>query len=389
MAPDAQPESFGPDADTRGRGFGRLRVLSLDDARNAPPRRYLLRGLVARGELSVWWGPPKAGKSFLTLRLFYGLALGRGMWGRRATPARVLYVAAEGEGGIGKRLLALADALGDAGAAFHYIAQPAQVGEPQQDLEDLAEAARACSADVIVLDTLARTFGAGDENSAADMGAYVAACDRLRRETGAHVAIVHHSRKDGSDIRGSGALFGAVDLSVQILPPEGPGLPHRAIVHGSKDDASGAEMPFALRQVTVGRDEEGEPITTCIAEEAQRADSAAAKPLSPQQQHALNILSDLTTAEGEELPSGPGWPMPGSLGVRIDRLRDECDRARVSDARDEDDRRRSIDGALTKLANTGRIGRREDWAWLAGAGEQQRAALLRSDHAPRSEGDPA
>ena len=77
--------------------------MTLADAASAPPRHYLLRGLIAPGELSLWWGPPKCGKSFLLLRLAYGLALGAGMWGRKAKPCRVLYVAAEGEGGFRRR----------------------------------------------------------------------------------------------------------------------------------------------------------------------------------------------------------------------------------------------------------------------------------------------
>jgi RecA-family ATPase len=77
-----------------------LRVLTIADAPSAPPRVYLLHGLMAPGELSVWWGAPKCGKSFLLLRLAYGLALGTGMWSRAAKPCRVLYVPAEGEGGF-------------------------------------------------------------------------------------------------------------------------------------------------------------------------------------------------------------------------------------------------------------------------------------------------
>src|SRR5689334_4037203 len=125
----AQEETFAPRPPPRGKPFGRLRVLTVMDARVAPPRHYLLPGLIAPGELSLWWGAPKCGKSFVMLRLAYGLALGIGMWGREPPrPCRVLYVAAEGEGGFAARLLALADELGDAGSDFRYIAQRATVG---------------------------------------------------------------------------------------------------------------------------------------------------------------------------------------------------------------------------------------------------------------------
>jgi RecA-family ATPase len=150
----------------------------------ALPRRYLLHGLIAPGELSLWWGAPKCGKSFLLLRIAYGLALGIGLWGRQAAGAcRVLYVAAEGEGGFAARLLGLRNDMGDAGDAFRYIAQRATVGPPADDLADVIAAALDMGAGLIVLDTLARTFGDGDENAARDMGGFVNSVDRLRTET--------------------------------------------------------------------------------------------------------------------------------------------------------------------------------------------------------------
>jgi putative DNA primase/helicase len=68
-----------------------------------------------------------------------------------------------------------------------------------------------------VIDTLARTFGAGDENKQADMNAYVSAADRLREATGANVLIVHHSgvHEDKRE-RGSNVLRGAADTVIKV-----------------------------------------------------------------------------------------------------------------------------------------------------------------------------
>jgi RecA-family ATPase len=68
-----------------------------------------------------------------------------------------------------------------------------------------------------VIDTLARTFGAGDENKQADMNAYVSAADRLREATGANVMIVHHSgvHEDRRE-RGSNVLRGAADTVIKV-----------------------------------------------------------------------------------------------------------------------------------------------------------------------------
>ena len=63
----------------------------------ATPRRA--RRLISPAEISVWVGPPKCGKSFLLLYLAYMLSLGRSVFGCRVKATKVLYVAAEGEGG--------------------------------------------------------------------------------------------------------------------------------------------------------------------------------------------------------------------------------------------------------------------------------------------------
>jgi hypothetical protein len=70
---------------------------------------------------------------------------------------------------------------------------------------------------LIVMDTLARTFGSGDENKQADMNAYVNASDRLRDATGANVMIIHHSgvHEDKRE-RGSNVLRGAADTVIKV-----------------------------------------------------------------------------------------------------------------------------------------------------------------------------
>ncbi|MBD0276221.1 MAG: AAA family ATPase [Acetobacteraceae bacterium] len=358
----AREERFTPKPPWRGKPFGRLHVLTLADAVSAPLRLYLLRGLIAPGELSLWWGAPKCGKSFLLLRLGYGLALGQGMWGRKAKPCRVLYLAAEGEGGFSARLLALRDAMGHAGDAFRYIAQRAAVGPPADDLADVIAAVRDMRADLIVLDTLARTFGEGDESAAKDMGGFVASLDRLRTETGVHVAVVHHGTKDGGSSRGSSALVGAADLIVKGAKGVDDG-PNTATVEAAKDDADGAILPFGLRVVDLTPGEDGEPRTTCAAEEAE-ADGRRRKPLPRVAREARRALADLVLAEGQPLPAGPLMPPPGMKGVCDERWRAECEKRRLSLAEAAKDRARVFRQAAQTLRDAGEIAMREGWVWL-------------------------
>ncbi|WP_237213995.1 AAA family ATPase [Falsiroseomonas oryziterrae] len=369
----AREERFAPATEPRGKPYGRLRVLTLADAESAPPRHYLLRGLIAPGELSLWWGAPKCGKSFLLLRLAYGLALGRGMWGRKAKPCRVLYVAAEGEGGFAARLLVLRKDMGDAGEAFRYIAQRATVGPPADDLEDVIAAARDMGANVIVLDTLARTFGEGDENAARDMGGFVASVDRLRTETGAHVAVIHHGTKEGGSSRGSGALVGAADLIVKVAKGA-QGEPNTATVEAAKDDADGAALAFRLRLVDLPPGVDREPRQTCIAEEAE-GEGQRRKPPSGVPRQALRTLADLIVTEGQPIPTGALMP-DDMKGVREERWREECDARRLSVAGNSKDRDRVFRRAAKDLRDAGEIAMRDGWVWMLRDGEDAGGARV-------------
>ena len=272
-APAADPEAIFQDAgaiiETPPRQHGRLILRTPGELMALPARHYILHGLFAPCELSLIWGAPKTGKSFLALRLAYGLALGLGMWGRAVPrPVRVIYIAAEGMGGMGARIKALG-ALGDPGERFMAITQAAVIGEPGTDLPGLLEAVKAHRAELVVIDTLARTYGAGDENATKDMGAFIAACDAIR-EAGAHVLVIHHGAKDESANmpRGAIALVGAADLVVKVKKGA-EGAPNVATIQAAKDDEDGAEMPFRLEVVTVGEREDGSPISTCLAIEAE------------------------------------------------------------------------------------------------------------------------
>jgi RecA-family ATPase len=142
---------------------GRVKVLSVQDVMNAPPREYLLEGLLAPRECSVWWGGPKSGKTFLLLRLTYGLSQGRGMWGREASKVAVCYVAAEGASGLRGRIHALHDAMGPT-PDFHLVAQVIDLFDVEADLSDLIAVLNDRKCGLVVLDTLARVMGSGDEN---------------------------------------------------------------------------------------------------------------------------------------------------------------------------------------------------------------------------------
>jgi hypothetical protein len=268
---------------------------------------------------------------------------------------------------MGARLQALREALGDDEGRFAIIAQPAQIGPPGEDAETLREAVKAHAADLVIIDTLARTFGDGNEDAAQDMGGFVAECDAIRHETGAAVVVVHHGAKaeDAKTPRGSGALMGAADLILQVKKGA-EGAPSVAIVQAAKDDEDGAELPFRLEVVTVGEREDRSPISTCLAVEAEpgRAGGGGAK-LPPAARKAVDCLQDMIAeGRGEPLPSGTGWPdARGLMGVKVEAWRADCEGRGLSLADKPENKRRAIGDAMTKARLAGAVGVRDGIAW--------------------------
>jgi hypothetical protein len=251
--------------------------------------------------------------------------------------------------------------MGDAGDSFAYIAQRVTIGPPGDDQSSLIAAAKDTRADIIVLDTLSRTFGVGDQLSAKDMCAYIDSIDTLRTETGAHVAVIHHGTKDDRTARGSNALEGAADLIVKVSRDKDSDS-RVASVEGAKDDADGAQLPFRLQIVNLTAAEDGMDRETCVAEQAESGKRPESQ-LPPTARHALRYLSDLIVTEGKPLPYGALYP-PNMKGVPEKRWRDECETRRLSMADSEEDRSRVFRSAAKTLREASRIAMREGLVWV-------------------------
>jgi hypothetical protein len=348
--------------------FGKIKVLSMEDIASTAARDYLLKGLMSPAEMSVWWGAPKCGKSFLMLHIAYAIAQGRKVLDRRVKACSVLFVAAEGEAVLAARLKAIRDKHGDA-PKFHLIAQPVDLLHPYGDLDSVLKAARhpRIGAKLIVLDTLNRLMAGGDENGPEDMGKFIANIGTLRCDSGAHVAVLHHGTKNstGSTPRGHGSLIGAADLVVEVVNM-GDGS-RTATVTQAKDDPDGGAMGFRLRVVDLGTDQDGDPITTCVVDELDWMPEAGTR-LTPAERKARQFLADLIAADGKPLPVGSGFPI-GLHGIHEDRWRDECESRRLSTADQRDSRTNAFRRAFGGLQNKGVIAARNGLVWLATASE--------------------
>lgn len=232
----------------------RWNFLSLDDVESLPPPRWLVPGVLTEGSLAAIYGAPESGKSFLAVDMSMAIAGGIDWHGRQVEHGGVLYIAAEGAPGLGKRFRAWKMDRCAQGRRFdlHLMRDDLNLaaekdGSVRAFVEAVTEGLGPLR--LVVIDTLNQTAAGADENSAKDMGRYIASMKRLRDATGATVVVVHHSGKDLSKgMRGSTALLGAMDTTVEV-ERDNDGRSIRVTVKKQKDAEREPAMRFNMEKV--------------------------------------------------------------------------------------------------------------------------------------------
>ncbi len=217
---------------------------------------------------------------------------------------------------------------------------------------------------LIVLDTLSRMIGSGDEDRARDINVIVQRAERIQRETGAHVLIVHHSGKDKDrGMRGSNALLGAVDAAWEVSRFE-TGLCDVKIAK-SKDGGDTEPFHYELSQAVLGEDEDGDPITSCVIvpADARKGSGGAGKAnLRDDEEIARRCLVDLLNNPGVTGVT-TGLPPNVTRGVTLDQWRDACrDRLSFDDGATG---RKQWERLKNKLLRLAIIGIEKGIVWLA------------------------
>lgn len=248
---------------------GKFPVHSASELASRPPIQWLIKGIIPKADLVMLYGPSGSGKTFVALQLAAAIARGVEWRGRRVAKGRVIIIAAEGAGGVGKRVEAYAR---EAGIALEDIAIGIIIVPPnfceKEDITELVKAILASGgADFIIVDTLAQVTPGANENSGEDMGVALANCRALRVATDAVVMLVHHAGKDVSrGARGWSGTRAAVDAEIEIIREEdGTRQIH---ISKMKDGEDGLRFGFKLEVVPLGIDADGDAITSCIVVES-------------------------------------------------------------------------------------------------------------------------
>lgn len=204
---DEAPEHVAPER-------SRWSFLSIDELEPLPPPKWLIPGVLVEGSVAAIYGAPESGKSFLAVDMSMAVAGGLDWHGRAVERGAVLYIAAEGAPGLGKRVRAWKMDRHAQGRPFDFRLMRDELNLAAEKDGVVRAFVQAVTDELgplrlIVIDTLNQTAAGADENSAKDMGRYIVSMKQLRDATGAAVVVVHHSGKDTSKACVAAARFWA------------------------------------------------------------------------------------------------------------------------------------------------------------------------------------
>ncbi len=332
----------------------RYKLLSAADLRDLPPLAWRVRGVLPAVGLAALYGPSASGKSFLAFDMAAAIAEGQRWFDCRVEAAPVVYAALEGEAGFKLRAQAWEVSRGRAlPDGLRMMLQPFKLTDGQ-DVLDLATVVPAGA--VVVLDTLNRAAPTADENSSRDMGEILEAAKTLQTLTRGLVLLVHHTGKNAAaGLRGHSSLFAAMDAAIEVSRD---GDRREWKVAKSKDGQDGTAHPFKLQVETLGVEETGEAITSCVVlRDTAAQDVRAVKlPQGGNQRVVLDALRPLfkdgTTGKPGAPPLRPCIELEAAITAAASKLTCPTDK-RTSRTRE----------AITGLVARGVLGCNEGWIW--------------------------
>lgn len=371
-------------------------VTWLDFDKPGPVYDQLIKGVLTKGELSFLLGESQSGKSFLAISIAMAVARGVDWFGHRVRRGGVIYQAGESAVGVRRRRF-------PAYRKHYEVAHeplPVVLLQSPLDLyssddpteafiEECKQWARTFDVplELIVIDTFNKATPGANENDGKDMGLVLARCDRIRKETGAHVMLVHHLNAVGNKARGHTSLFANVEnvLLCKIVPDhtDADGRKVREVtISKQKDGEDGVSIRFVLPQVDIGQDEDGDRITSCIvAPPSGQANaplpSSGAVQLGSVYAKVMRVLYELLGNAAHFHHAPPELNLPQGARVVLSRALSarfaETEKPENFDDLSEDDKqkerdriRQAIKRSRDALYSKGIIGMNEEYVWATG-----------------------
>lgn len=246
---------------------------------------WQVKGIIPAGHNVLIMGPSGSGKSFETTALALAVARGVDYNGRKVKRAGVVYLNYEGRAGMSKRILAYEQHHGlhpDEVIPFAWMTRPPGLYASEESATSLAADIKEVTRDwqipvgVIVVDTHNAATRGSSEIKTEDVSRIMDRYAKVQAETGASIWIVGHTNAAGEH-RGNEVLSNNIETTILIekvrdgygknaqFVRDLSGDPLRRVtVKKQREGADGVTWDFVLRSVELGRDDDGDPITSMV-----------------------------------------------------------------------------------------------------------------------------
>lgn len=220
----------------------------------------------------------------------------------------VIYIAGEGASGIQKRIAALETKYGVTAQRIFVSSRPIEMTNPES-VKEVLDIIRqlAIQPALIVIDTLHRNFGEGDESSSRDVGLFVKHMDEIKNATNATIMTIHHSgHGEKGHSRGSSAIRASLDSEYQLKAKSDSSV--ELICKKMKEFDKPDVMEFELKPLQV-------TTASGTLDSAYLELATLGKPAKQQRaQQLLQALIDTTVTKGVPVSNALITPRPGLAG---------------------------------------------------------------------------
>lgn len=309
------------------------------------PKEEIVKGAFGVDEFTMISGKPGSGKSVITTDLACHVAAGMEWHGRSVKQGLVIYIAAERKALTKRRMRAFRKHHGIDDIPLAVLGGMLDLTSGLADANAIIQTVKAAEEQIgqkcvwVIVDTLTRVFGPGDQNTSKDMTKFVQACDTIREGiTGTHLTVIHHTGWAGDRGKGAIDLDGAVDASF-LVKKEANG--YILECDGTNDGDEGIITRFRMEGVKVG-EKDGEPTMApvVVPADAVTAGERLVANMNASQKVAFDILIELF---------GDSDPVPMAL------WRTKCRDAYDDGSKTMDALNKKFDRAKDALMQSGKV----------------------------------
>lgn len=366
--------------------------------------KWLVKNLIAEAEIAMVAGASQSGKSFLTIDLAMAISRGESWFDHKTAHGGIIYQAGEDPTGIRRKRIpayrkhfnvSMSDDI-----PFVLLTGPLNLWNADASVDNFIEECRHWASKMstplkaIFIDTFAKAATGSDENSVKEIGAVLARAERIRDVLGASIILVDHMNSHGDKVRGVTSKTANVDsilvCRMATLPGEKRGEVSAALdednrkiremtndmKYGGKiknGEAMRQPLRFVLRAVEIGRDEDGDAITSCIVappsgEEAKAKDASKLKPISTKLSLAMKALRVAIEQKGRKAPAEASAAPDGLSCVTLADWRDTLAPMLADEGENPEDLKERVRDFLRKTATPTLLDRNYirkwgDWVW--------------------------